>query len=495
MFRLSRLVAHAPVYTYNTLPSTSHIRRVNNELLKTISRYNSSNSNGKPRDILDDLLDTNEDNLVSFGKGHFKANESGDKSSILNDIESYANDKSSEVDQKIQQSEEIQQLSEKHVGANNDDDYSIDLLNSLKNISMIEEARLLAERKDSNDSFDKLAQDSFDFLKLSGKAKAGTGSKVNNNFNPIDKDDETIVNESDYSGKQVSSDNERKTFSNVFAKNLNQPSKSWDGKKAKSDIDEILRSTRNTQTKNFFQVSHNLKQEFFDKMEISLKPTFRYIDDELNSTEKLLKYFYGMIESWNMELKNNKDKENNIYLNHLFKNSLIDFTLDHEKYINSIYKESIQSPESPILNAFTMPLIFNKIIHNLSFNFYDGQLSLSLFNSLKNDLELYTIMVNQKTFNEVLKIIWIFNGKSNLYGIEMTFVEMLNNGFKGNQITLKILEKIILDYRDSEHGKTSDHSSSALLPIWSKEDSRRASNLEKHLKKLASHLRSANRRY
>lgn len=170
-------------------------------------------------------------------------------------------------------------------------------------------------------------------------------------------------------------------------------------------------------------------------------------------------------------------------------NNSSEITEVHIKLMETIHKSSKKTPNSPILNILTLPTIFNQIIETTAYKFYDGQLALSLFNILKRDVRLYTFACNQETFNQVLKLYWIFNGKSSLYNIEMIYLEMINNGFNGDVTTFNILKQIVIDYYKLKMG-TSIINESSKLPIWCKEDDKRASSLEHKLYKLASRLRS-----
>ncbi|ODV69075.1 hypothetical protein HYPBUDRAFT_152264 [Hyphopichia burtonii NRRL Y-1933] len=101
-------------------------------------------------------------------------------------------------------------------------------------------------------------------------------------------------------------------------------------------------------------------------------------------------------------------------------------------------------------------------------------------------------MVNQQTYNEILRTYWIYFGKSNLYGIEMIFTEMRNNGFEGDLMTVNIVKQILIDYYNLKLGKNDnlhlELNSDIKVPIWTIEDDARANNLQRQIQHLASSL-------
>ncbi|KAM9928945.1 hypothetical protein OXX59_001498 [Metschnikowia pulcherrima] len=158
----------------------------------------------------------------------------------------------------------------------------------------------------------------------------------------------------------------------------------------------------------------------------------------------------------------------------------------HVQLSEEIRIQSEESPEKPVLNAFTMPVLFNHVISVLCTQHHDGGLALSLFNSTKENLLLYTTVCNQRTYNEMLKVHWIFYGKRSLCEIELIYVEMLNNGFAGDIHTFVIMKQILNTYYSMKAGKSNFNPGG--FPVWSKEDEKRARNLTSKLEVLGKRL-------
>lgn len=284
-------------------------------------------------------------------------------------------------------------------------------------------------------------------------------------------------------------DSERLLFQDIFEKHLDPEMKREDELKLKSwDVQDSLLLTSD-QLDNFVKqskvkvnkiskVSLEFRYQIFERTKVALSPTLEYISSMKKPTE-LVDLFNQISKTW---------ENDRFYLIDEINNSS-EITEVHIKLMETIHKSSKKTPNLPILNILTLPTIFNQIIETTAYKFYDGQLALSLFNILKRDVRLYTFACNQETFNQVLKLYWIFNGKSSLYNIEMIYLEMINNGFNGDVTTFNILKQIVIDYYKLKMG-TSIINESSKLPIWCKEDDKRASSLEHKLYKLASRLRS-----
>lgn len=150
------------------------------------------------------------------------------------------------------------------------------------------------------------------------------------------------------------------------------------------------------------------------------------------------------------------------------------------KYIENI---SSLNPALPVLTSETMPILFNQAIKTLANKFYDATLALTLFNYAKKDIGLYSVLCDQTSYNEMLKVYWVFYGKNSLYDVELIIVEMENNGFTGNRETLAILNKILSTYHVMRKGGSTFNPSG--MPIWSPEEEKRAKNLETRLKKIS----------
>lgn len=323
----------------------------------------------------------------------------------------------------------------------------------------------------------------------------------------IDKNDENTYELDDISKEDARKNKfineERNLLQNIFNTYITEPEHKniedevlWNMqdslKNTKRQVDQALRVNKT----NFHLLSKGLKRQIFEFMELALQPVYTHIDTNLKTPASQIDFLRSLLNTW-YEIHGTDTNEelsdqvlNELYLNSLFVDK--EFDHRHSQILND-NKESIeQNASSPKVNVITLPLIFNKILHNLSYNFYNGQLTINLFNFIKQDLELYAIMVNQQTYNEILRTYWTYFGKSNLYGIEMIFTEMRNNGFEGDLMTVNIVKQILIDYYNLKLGKNDNPhlelNSDIKVPIWTIEDDARANNLQRQIQHLASSL-------
>ncbi|KAK6455542.1 uncharacterized protein RJT20DRAFT_128814 [Scheffersomyces xylosifermentans] len=228
-----------------------------------------------------------------------------------------------------------------------------------------------------------------------------------------------------------------------------------------------------------------LRKEFLDKVGSSLSPTKTYIES-LESRSAVVDFLRSVIKRW-VCTRDHIDTEVvslQMKLTSALKEDKALSTI-HEEYIASMAAEASENPKEPPLNVFTLPVVFNQVLKTLTFKHHDGQLALSLYNSLKNDINLYTVICNQQTYNEVLRLLPIYFGKSDLYSIEMAFMEMKNNGFSGDSVTFNILSQILNDY----HSLNQEFSRNKNTTLSSYEDDKRAENLYRWLTTLQRNLR------
>lgn len=153
-----------------------------------------------------------------------------------------------------------------------------------------------------------------------------------------------------------------------------------------------------------------------------------------------------------------------------------DFVHEYDQVCEKIFLQSRIDPAKPLMNVHTMPAIFNHALELACFKFFDGQLAITFFNTVKRNLSLYTVVCNQLTYNELLKIYWVFYGQASLCEIELIVVEMINNGFSGDAQTYAVLKEILESYSSDE-----------LIPGGS-EDEKRARNLTRKLDQIESNL-------
>ncbi|KAG2734968.1 hypothetical protein G9P44_001182 [Scheffersomyces stipitis] len=227
-----------------------------------------------------------------------------------------------------------------------------------------------------------------------------------------------------------------------------------------------------------------LRKEFFEKVADSFGPTRQYIE-KMQTPVEVMNFYRSVIERWISIRESNTEEQAKIFelLSSLKENKTL--SLIHEEYIENLAEQTLVNEKEPPLNIFTLPVIFNTVLKTLAFKHHDGQLALSLYNMLKSDISLYTVICNQKTYNEILKILAVYFGKSDLYSIEMAFMEMKNNGFSGDSATFNILSLILSDY----HKLSQEFSTKKRTTLSSKEDEMRADNLYRGLKFLQNSLR------
>lgn len=437
-----------------------------------------------------------------------------ERGSLLSDIDTYVEDSndshSKAIDISTEGESEFDILND---FLNDHDKKQNDIVDTKKNNDDFNDLLTSLNLDDGNTNSD---EGSFDFDKLSEMTRDHLSSRRSKNqaeeFNPIDvdKNDENIFDLS-FLDMDKTSDNEKKIieeekqlFQNIFNSYVKPTDKDEQSELlqnlrdsvniSKNQIDDILSSTTSTRYK-LTNVSGRLKDELFTKTKDALEPTIKYIltSPDLGSSNLLTQYLRTVFTSWFEIIKKAQSDKvvfEDVYLNKLLKKST-KFSEKHDKFVNSVYVQSMEHPSNPILNFFTLPIIFNSILNTIAMKHHDGQLALSLFNFLKKDINLYTVCCNQQTYNEILRIQWLFYGKSNLYGIEIIFIEMLNNGFSGDLMTFNILKQIIIDYHSLKMGQASLNE--AKLPIWSKEDDKRVENLERKLNTLANVLRRSDK--
>lgn len=472
---------------------------------------------------INDLFPDPNQNLDKKAKNEVNANEEinlsasktkeFERESLLSDIDSYVQEypiseeesnsrskekKESDVLNEFLKDHDREEVQESEIKKQDNDEFS-NLLSSL-NLG----DSFSASNEDSTGDFEKLSEMTKEHI-LNRKDKANDADDFK--LVDVDKNDENIFDisfldvkePSDNSNKVINE--EKNLFQNIFnsyiePNNEDERSQLMQNLRdsvniSKNQIDDILKSTTESQPK-LSNVSVRLKDELFTKTKDALNPTIEHLltSQDLNSPKLLVKYLKGIFGEWfdrNEKAQNDNKVFEEVYLNKLLRKSN-KFGEKHDTFINSIYIQSMEEPGKPILNVFTLPIIFNAILNILSMKYHDGQLALSLFNFLKKDINLYTVCCNQQTYNEILRTQWVYYGKSNLYGIEMIYIEMLNNGFPGDIITFNILKQIILDYHKLKMGQ-SDLSESK-LPIWTKEDDKRVENLERKLSNLADVLKT-----
>lgn len=229
------------------------------------------------------------------------------------------------------------------------------------------------------------------------------------------------------------------------------------------------------------RLSQDSIDDMFDKFATALEPTLELLRQK-ESRKELIEFLLVIFKRF----KEGDFKKQNFALVLSKDESLHAFTQRYHQFSGEVRSMSEDNSQEPLLCAYTIPLIFNEVIELLYSKFYDGQLALTLFNFLKKDLSLYLVCCNNDTYNKILKLHWVYYGKSSMIDVEQTFMEMINNGFPGNLNTYKIMREILLQYHLAKLGKGDK------MPFFLKGDDKRAKGLERKLGGLLQQLRLLN---
>lgn len=319
----------------------------------------------------------------------------------------------------------------------------------------------------------------------------GTNVLTSDEYNSVtlDQTDEDIFEQE--SKKSDIINEEKRLFENIFDTYVRKDRETPSSNKLESEVLWNLQQSFTNNNRHWEEkpVSHEplptlAIKKCLEKAKIALKPTL----DQLLAMEKqldLVLFLTSVLDRYNL-----KDyDELSFYMHKLNYESTEEFLARMEELFSHANAACELDPFKPYLHEHTMPVIFNHILRLLSNKFYNGQLALSLFNSIKKDLNLYTIMCNQDTYNEMLKVYWIYMGKSSLCEIELLIVEMMNNGFRGDLATFTILKEVVGEYHTMRMGKSLYNPGG--VPIWSLEDEKRATKLGEKLRELGKYLRQS----
>ncbi|WPK23869.1 hypothetical protein PUMCH_001119 [Australozyma saopauloensis] len=286
---------------------------------------------------------------------------------------------------------------------------------------------------------------------------------------------------------------EKDLFESIFSKySMKEDSETNDN--TKYDLPELVLSTLNksytTPVKpskwSFFSpqpTAQASEEEQLTRTKSALQETLEHISS-LGSRSELMEFSRQFFSRY---LSNDYDKDTFVLRKRRDESS--DDYLNRQKAVcREIEDVSHLTPEAPLLTSLTMPILMNHIITTFLTKFYDASLALTLFNCSKENLGLYTVVCDQTTYNEILKVYWVFYGKASLYEVELIIVEMINNGFRGDAQTFAILNEILKSYHTMRMGQSVYNPRGS--PIWCEEDERRARNLGSQLRKIGSHLKA-----
>lgn len=295
-----------------------------------------------------------------------------------------------------------------------------------------------------------------------------------------------------HKSKLVSMLEEQNLFQNIFETYAQKESAEVRDDKLENQVLRNLQESFNASgassansTKRTFkydQLDQPAMKEILDSMAAALTPTLEVLDGFTKKLE-VIQFATRIFERYHL-LNNNIDT---FYLHKKKSETAAEFKERCNASCKEVEKYCASKPDEPVLNVYTMPLIFNRVLRVLNTKLYDGQLALTLFHAIKKDINLYTVVCNQETYNEILKTYWVYMGKASLCEVELVFLEMTNNGFAGDLATFSIIKEILASYHTMRIGKSLYNPGG--MPIWSQEDERRAKNLGAKLRKLGNSLR------
>lgn len=198
-------------------------------------------------------------------------------------------------------------------------------------------------------------------------------------------------------------------------------------------------------------------EELESKSKDALRPTLDFIDNELKNSCEVNEYYLSLLKNASVQIDKARDKRNlneQVYLRLVLALDRKQWSDKHQAVVDQIAKQNLLSPKDPVLNAISLPIITNHIFKILGFRFFNGELLMSLFHLLKENVYLHTLCCNQETYNQVLKICWIYYGSVDLLHFEKVFVEMKFMGFPGDVSTCNILKVVIDQYNAMARGKS-----------------------------------------
>ena len=250
-------------------------------------------------------------------------------------------------------------------------------------------------------------------------------------------------------------------------------------------------------------LKEQLRGELTSRCTVALSPTISHFktyksSDELFQTaQTILNNFAEKVQRVGKKTRKSNTNDTDsvklaqmrqeIFVQHLFRPTDNNRWLDvHEEYVNNVEVQSRLSPENPICDVITLPIIFNEIIDCLAFKFNQGQLAMSLFDLIEKDFTFHTIAVNQQTYNLILRLVWVYYGNTNLNQFHKRYHRMNSLGFTGDVKTLNILKTVYNEYDRLKNGKLIFNNSNNA--IYTPEDNMRMEYFEKEYNRLKDRL-------
>lgn len=235
----------------------------------------------------------------------------------------------------------------------------------------------------------------------------------------------------------------------------------------------------------------DLRERLYEKCEAALIPTLTIIDDMRSSVE-IYQFFDGVLRRVSEDLETAK-KENTLndrfYLRNVFlERNMHEWNELYDNVLDKIYADNGSDPVKFNANILTLPTITNHVFKKLGYQLFNGNLMLSIFNKLKDDIHLYTLCCNQQTYNEILRTIWVYNGNIDLSEFEKVYTEMKFLGFEGDFVTYNILKTVIDEYNAMLSGSSFFNKYGSR--VLTRDDNSRIAYLTKEFHKLQKRLKN-----
>lgn len=275
--------------------------------------------------------------------------------------------------------------------------------------------------------------------------------KENNMYKNFFQDFEKLKKDAvDYSTK-ITSFEEQKSFKQVFDYLSKESNKIGMVKSLESFVNiqsPIQKNNQNNSNlvkKSFFSIEstpinlqkqYKLKSDSNKKLMNALLPTLDFINSNFKTSDQLFNFVHNNIFD--------------VFLNNLNKNSLKNkrpikkFSPKIKYSIDEIKTQSLNSPENPIIDIQTLPILLKFCLNSLTYDFNSISDSLLLIDYIKHhqSIELYGYGLNIDCYNSILIQIW--TKTENLSLISSLIEELKINAIKPDLYTFKILSKIYL---------------------------------------------------
>ncbi|KAI5968736.1 hypothetical protein CANMA_002172 [Candida margitis] len=233
----------------------------------------------------------------------------------------------------------------------------------------------------------------------------------------------------------------------------------------------------------------DLREMLYQKCEAALIQTLTIIDS-LQSSAEVYRFYNEVLLSVVDQLKNaKKDRSLNdrFYLRNVFlESNRHEWTELHNNVVERIRETTAADAANFEFNIITLPIITNHVFKKLGYQLFNGDLMFTLFNKLKENVHLYTLCCNQKTYNEILRAIWVYNGNIDLFEFEKVYTEMKFLGYSGDFVTYNILKMVIDEYNAMSNGNSFFNKYGS--KVLTRDDNARIAFLTKEFYKLQSNL-------